>query len=618
MIIATSGHVDHGKTALIEALTGQHTAHLPEEKKRGMTIDLGYAYLPLDDGRVLGFIDVPGHAKFLSNMLAGLGGVDYAMLVVAADEGIMPQTDEHLTILSLLDFKQIMVVITKADKASESAVEALINTLKARYVALRQAPFFVTSTRTGQGIRELCQRLSGLDNDDTHKHPFRYAIDRTFTVKGAGTVVTGTAFSGHVKLDDMLYLSSQLAQPVRVKNIHAQNQVNVVGLAGERLALNLVGRESSQIQRGDWLFDSPHALACDRITVLLNPVVVLNASQPVHIYHAANHIMGKCTLLEGQRAQAGEQVLAELTLQQGLFLCAQDKLILRSGDNSHTVAGAKVVEIDSPVRHKRTPQRLSYLHRLVDAHSSGERIAAYLSQKSVSKAYLCWVEQLTAEQFYAQQQALGFHCVADFCFDEASRQALREQILASLMRYHEDNPDQIGVAKARLARMAAVKQPSAVMYYLIEQLLSEKALQQSRGWLHLPSHKIAFNAEETALWQQIHAEFCRQGQAIWVRDLANQFEQPEREMRNFLYKAGKLGYLTPVVRDRFFLTEEIERIAKLIKAHVQREGGISVNELRDALGFGRKLTVQLIEYYDKCGFLWRRGNRHVLRDGDLF
>ncbi|MBE2896996.1 selenocysteine-specific translation elongation factor [Pasteurellaceae bacterium HPA106] len=618
MIIATSGHVDHGKTALLEALTGKNTAHLPDEKKRGMTIDLGYAYLPLDDGRVLGFIDVPGHAKFLSNMLAGLGGVDYAMLVVAADEGIMPQTEEHLTILSLLDFKQIMVVITKADKASQSAVEALQVELKQRYAALRKSPFFVTSVRTGQGIRELSQRLSGLDNDDIHKHPFRYAIDRTFTIKGAGTVVTGTAFSGHVKVDDVLFLSSSSANPVRVKNIHAQNQVSVVGLAGERLALNLVGKESSQIQRGDWLFDSPNAFATDRITVLVNPVVALKASQDVHIYHAANHIVGKCTLLEAQCAAIGKKVLAELTLQQGLFLCAQDKLILRSADNSQTLAGAYVLETDSPTRYKRTPQRLQYLHQLVAAKSKMLRIAAYLQQKSMEKARLCWVEQLTSAQFYTYQQQLGFHCVNDFCFDEATGRRLRERLLESLAQYHQDNPDQLGVAKARLARMAAIKQPSAVMFYLIEQLLSEKALQQSRGWLHLPSHKIAFSTDEAVLWQKVHAEFVIHAQAIWVRDLANQFELPEREMRNFLYKAGKLGYLTPVVRDRFFLTEEIERIAKLIKAHIQREGGISVNELRDALGFGRKLTVQLIEYYDKCGFLWRRGNRHVLRDGDVF
>ncbi|MBE2894719.1 selenocysteine-specific translation elongation factor [Spirabiliibacterium falconis] len=618
MIIATSGHVDHGKTALIEALTGKNTAHLPEEKRRGMTIDLGYAYLPLDDGRILGFIDVPGHAKFLSNMLAGLGGVDYALLVVAADEGIMPQTEEHLTILTLLDFKQIIVAITKADKVHESAVEQCKRTLQQRYACLKDSPFFITSTLTGQGIEALRQRLSGLDNDNTHKNPFRYAIDRTFTVKGAGTVVTGTAFSGNIKCDDMLYLSSAMANPVRVKNIHAQNQVNVVGLAGERLALNLAGRESGQIQRGDWLFDTPHAFATDRITVLLTLAQGVNVSQPVHIYHAANHIVGKCTLLETQQAQQGEKVLAELILQQPLFLCAQDKLILRNADNSQTFAGAKVIEVDSPTRYKRSPARLAYLWKLVNADSQAARIALYLQHNSLEKQRLCWIEQLTSEQFYAYQQQLGFDCVQDFCFDVPTRLQLRQRIIESLAQYHHDNPDHLGVAKARLARIAAIKQPSAVMFYVIEQLLSEKAVQQSRGWLHLPSHKIAFNAEETALWQKVYAIFASQDHAIWVRDLASMLDLPEHEMRNFLYKAGKLGYLIPVVRDRFFLSEEIDRIAKLIKSHIQHHDGISVNELRDALGFGRKLTVQLIEYYDKCGFLWRRGNRHFLRDAEMF
>ena len=235
MIIVTSGHVDHGKTALLKALTGTSTAHLPEEKKRGMTIDLGYAYLPLEN-KVLGFIDVPGHEKFLSNMQAGLGGVHYAMLIVAADEGVATQTKEHLAILRQLQFHEIIVVITKADRTNSEQIESLIQEIKQNYSFLRDANYFVTSAETGQGINELRHYLANLPELSDTQKPFRYAIDRVFNVKGAGTVVTGTAFSGTVKVNDELYLST--GQKVRVKAIHAQNTSSEQGIAGQRLALN--------------------------------------------------------------------------------------------------------------------------------------------------------------------------------------------------------------------------------------------------------------------------------------------------------------------------------------------------------------------------------------------
>ena len=617
MIIVTSGHVDHGKTALLQALTGTHTAHLPEEKKRGMTIDLGYAYLPLKD-KILGFIDVPGHERFLANMLAGLGGIHYAMLIVAADEGVQAQTIEHLNILSLLQLQEIIVVITKADRADVQQIDALEQQLRQHYAILANSQFFVTSATTGQGIETLRDYLAQLPELSETEKPFRYAIDRIFTIKGAGTVVTGTAFAGKVAIDDELYLSN--GQKVRVKNIHAQNEQSTEGLAGQRLALNInLDFDRTLIERGDWLFSQPPAKATDRVTVWLENQIPLNESQPVHIYHAASHTTGKLTLLQQQKLAPQQQALAELILEQPLFLAHGDKIILRNSNSTAVLGGAKVIEIDSPKRHKRTEARFNYLRQLIQAETPEKRTALYLQNQAVEVEQLMWIEQLTNTQLDDILEKNGDIRFQSWCFNAEYRTQQTSKLLTALAQYHEQHPDQLGLGKARLYRIAALNQPEKLIHHFIDELLADNQLQQTRGWLHTADHKIQFNAQERALWQQVLEQFEQHnGQALWVRDLAGLLGQEESAMRNFLYKAGKLGYLTAVVKDRFFLTENIYATARLIKQLVADKEGISVNELRDALQFGRKMTVQLVEYFDRCGFLRRKGNIHVLRDADVF
>ncbi|MCW9715547.1 selenocysteine-specific translation elongation factor [Avibacterium sp. 21-594] len=617
MIIVTSGHVDHGKTALLRALTGTNADRLPEEKKRGMTIDLGYAYLPLQE-KTLGFIDVPGHEKFLSNMLAGLGGVHYAMLIVAADEGIQPQTAEHLAILRLLHFEKIIVVLTKADKASESQINGVKQSLIQQYPFLAESPFFITSAQTGQGIAELQHYLANLPELAERKKLFRYAIDRIFTIKGAGTVVTGTAFSGQVAINDELYLST--GQKVRVKNIHSQDSQAELGEAGQRLALNIqteVSREA--IQRGDWLFSQPPLSPTDRITIEVEAAQNLQESQAVHIYHAASRTTGKLTLLQAKQLAPQQKALAELILQEPLFLTYGDKLILRTGDAKSLLAGGKVVEIHSPKRYKRTEVRLNFLQNLLSAQHSAQRLSYYLQHRPMQLAELAWLEQMEEAQLSAlivDNQALAWQ---GWAFSQDYQQTQSDKLIETLANYHQQQPDQLGLSKARLYRIAAINQPETLIYHFIEKLLEQNKIQQTRGWLHLPEHKIRFNAEEQALWQKVLAHFeQQQGQALWVRDLANLLDLEESEMRNFLYKAGKLGYLTPIVRDRFMLTETLYAYARWIKAFILQNEEISVNQLRDELQWGRKMTVQLMEYFDRCGFLRRKGNVHLLRDRDLF
>ena len=591
MIFVTAGHVDHGKTALLEALTGTNTAHLPEEKKRGLTIDLGYAYMPYTDANgqaaVLGFIDVPGHQKFLSNMLAGLGGVDHALLVVSAEEGVKPQTVEHLTLLGLLHFRQITLIITKADRVEATKIETLINQIHQKFPQLTDAPYFVTSAYTGQGITELRDYLiAHAAASQLTEKPFRYAIDRVFSVKGAGVVVTGTAVSGTVHVGDSLYLSH--GEKVRIKAIHAQNQPSEQGVAGERLALNLANVEKAEMTRGDWLTALAPDFATDRITVRFQAQAPLKESNAVHLYHFASHTTAKFNLLSDKQAVKFSQGFAEIILDTPLHIAVGDKLILRSGDDQQTLAGAVVVEIDSPKRHKRTETRLAEVAQLASAQTPSAYAAVYLgsSQK--------WLYQA------------GF------------KQQLQAQLLEKMAAYHAEHQDQLGVTKARLYRMALLAQPEALANFLIDTLIEEKQLLQTRGWIHLPDHRIEFDAKELPIWQQIQPLFAATTQALWVREVAQALSLDETFTRNLLYKAGKLGYLIPIVKDRFLLSEQIAAFADLIRAFIAEHGEISVNQLRDESQYGRKLTVQLIEYFDRTGFLRRKGNVHLLRDQETF
>ncbi|KIX30989.1 translation elongation factor [Mannheimia haemolytica] len=615
MIICTAGHVDHGKTSLLQALTGTNTAHLPEEQKRGLTIDLGYAYLPIEND-ILGFIDVPGHQRFLSNMLAGLGGIQHALLVISAEEGIKPQTEEHLDILHLLNFQHIMIVITKADRAEETQISHLIEQVKTSYPFLAEAKTFVTSAKTQQGIEELKAHLIQLNQQHTQTHkPFRYAIDRVFNVKGAGVVVTGTTVAGKVSVGSELFLSN--GKKVRVKAIHAQNTPSETGVAGQRLALNIANVEKEEIKRGDWITELEPKFATDRITVQLTANQAFKENSIVHLYHFASHITGKLNLLEGQQAVKNQQFFAEVILDEPLHIAVGDKLIIRSGDDSLTLAGAEVLEIHSPKRHKRTEARLALVKNLAKTTACNDfatRLDLYLQNRAMDLSLLLWAEQCFAEDI----AKLGFDVSSKWLFNSDFKAQAQQRVLEKMAEYHLQHQDQIGVTKARLYRIALLDLPENLANQFIEDLVEQKALVNSRGWLHLPEHRIELNADELQIWQQIRPLFEATNQALWVRDIASQLSIDETQMRNLLYKVGKLGYLIPIVKDRFLLSEQIGQFATLIKDFIAQNGSISVNQLRDELQYGRKLTVQLIEYFDRSGFLRRKGDVHLLRDSETF
>ncbi|ANG91020.1 selenocysteinyl-tRNA-specific translation elongation factor SelB [Lelliottia amnigena] len=611
MIIATAGHVDHGKTTLLQAITGINADRLPEEKKRGMTIDLGYAYWPQPDGRVLGFIDVPGHEKFLTNMLAGVGGIDHALLVVACDDGVMAQTREHLAILQLTGNPQLTVALTKADRVDEARVDEVRHQI-ARVLGeygFDDAPVFVTVATEGRGIEALREHLTQLaSREQASHHRFRLAIDRAFTVKGAGLVVTGTALSGDVNVGDTLWLTG-VNKPMRVRGLHAQNQPAERASAGQRIALNIAGdAEKEQLNRGDWLLADAPPEPSERVVVSLHTLGALTQWQPVHIHHAASHVTGRVSLLEND--------LAELVFDTPLWLADNDRLVLRDISARETLAGARVVMLNPPRRGKRKPDYLQWLAALALAKGDDAALAVRLERGAVNLADFAWARQLNGEGLRQLTQQPGFIQAGNSLLSAPVAARWQRKVLTTLATYHEQHQDEPGPGRERLRRMALPMEDDALVLLLIEQMRESGVIQSHHGWLHLPDHKAGFTPDQEAIWQKAAPLFG--DEPWWVRDLARETGADEALMRQVLRHAAQQGLITAIVKDRYYRNDRIVTFASLIRELDQARGSTCAADFRDRLNVGRKLAIQILEYFNRIGFTRRRGNDHLLRDAMLF
>lgn len=611
MIIATAGHVDHGKTTLLQAITGVNADRLPEEKKRGMTIDLGYAYWPQPDGRVLGFIDVPGHEKFLSNMLAGVGGIDHALLVVACDDGVMAQTREHLAILQLTGNPQLTVALTKADRVEEARTDEVRQEVLAALseYGFKDVALFVTVATEGRGIDALRNHLQQIPSREQASHyRFRLAIDRAFTVKGAGLVVTGTALSGEVNVGDTLWLTG-VNKPMRVRGLHAQNQPVEQAHAGQRIALNIAGdAEKDQLNRGDWLLADAPPEPSERIIVSLQTHTPLTQWQPLHIHHAASHITGRVSLLEND--------LAELVFDSPLWLADNDRLVLRDISARETLAGARVVMLDPPRRGKRKPEYLQWLAALAQTRDDKSALDIHLERGAVDLAAFAWARQLSGEGLRLLTQEPGFIQAGNSLLNAPVAARWQRKVLSTLATYHEQHQDEPGPGRERLRRMALPMEDDALVLLLIENMRESGVIASHHGWLHLPEHKAGFTAEQDAVWQKVAALFG--DEPWWVRDLARETNTDEQLMRQVLRHAAQQGMIVAIVKDRYYRNDRIVAFANLIRELDQARGSTCAADFRDRLNVGRKLAIQILEYFNRIGFTRRRGNDHVLRDAQLF
>jgi selenocysteine-specific elongation factor len=614
MIVGTAGHIDHGKTALVKALTGVDADRLKEEKARGITIDLGYAYSDLGDGRQLGFVDVPGHERFVHNMLAGATGIDAALLVVSAAEGIKPQTVEHLQIVDLLGLDRGIVALSKADLANDdqilermAEIETLLST-----TSLKGAEIVPVSSLTGQGVAELKANLLALGESNKGTTGFaRLAIDRCFVLAGAGVVVTGTVHAGEIKVDDRLLLTPSGLE-ARVRSLHAQNREAKVGRAGERCALNLSGPRLSKdaVRRGDWVVSPELHAPTERIDVWLKLLASegqpLKHWSPVHVHLGAAHVMGRVALLEGNTLAPGEQGLAQLVLEEKVGALAGDRIILRDPSATRTIAGATIVDPFGPMRNRRTPRRLAELGALRESDDIVLPRLLRLEAGFVDLARFGLARNLKPAEVDRLVAAAAGTKLAGFGLLTETRAEASADLLEALKTYHTTNPDTPGLQPERLRLAMKKRWPQSVFRALLDPEVAAKKVVVDGAFLRLPGHSLKLGARDEALWQKISADLTRERfRPPRVRDFADTYEVPEADVRRLMRRLGQLGRVVEIAQDQYFLRPVVAEMIGIAHAFGAE---FTAAQFRDKLDNGRKVAILILEFFDRHGITVRRGD----------
>lgn len=645
MIVGTAGHVDHGKTALIHRLTGIDTDRLKEEKARGLTIEPGFAYPEVGDGVELGFVDVPGHVRFLHHMVAGSAGVDTVLLVVAADDGVMPQTVEHLQILTLLGLGRGLVALTKVDRVDAARRRQVREQIAALLAGtpLDGAPLLEVSSRTGEGVEALRDRLWTLAASQ-HAAPvqgrFRLAVDRVFTKSGAGVVVTGTAFAGRVHGGDTVRLEPS-GISARVRSLRRQHRDSDHARQGDRVALNLAGADVSRevVQRGDWVvaepLETPLSKRFDVDLHLLDTAHPLKHWSPVQVHLGVGRYNGRVALLEGQRLAPGERMLGQLILDEPAHACLGDRCVVRDPAAGITLGGGTVLEGDPPRRGQRRPERLAWLGALAECaanapleltpalreglHRRPDGIDLHALARNANVEVTALVEAVSAlggETLESRGQSRAFSAKAIA--------ALEARLLDTVATNHEREPSMLGTERARLIRQAMPELSEATGRQLLERLIAGGKLEAQGPFVALPGHHASLGEEDEALWARLEPLIASaRFQPPRVRDLAaNEGFEKERldeaRIRQVLTACARLGRLYQVRRDHFYPAATVAEMAAIVQSLEREHGRIRAAAFRDRIGTGRKLAIHILEFFDKVGYTRRIGDERVIRNAEMW
>ena len=629
IILGTAGHIDHGKTSLIKALSGIDADRLKEEKERGITIELGFAHMALPSGELLGIVDVPGHEKFVKNMVAGATGIDLVALVIAADEAVMPQTREHLEICQLLNIKHGLVVLTKIDMVEldwmELVKEDVSDFLSGTF--LEDAPIVGVSSVTGEGIDELIKVLDNLVQTIPEReigHFFRLPIDRVFTMKGFGTVVTGTTISGTLKLGDEVTIYPQ-GMESRVRGIQVHNRDTDQVRAGLRTAINLQGAEKAQIQRGNVLASKDTLRSSHMVDVILDlipsaPRKLKNRAK-VRFHAGTSEIMARVVLLDRDELDPGDRCFAQIRLDQPITVLQGDHYILRSYSPVQTIGGGKILNALPLKKRRFSDEILSDLGRLnkgnpldkvelfirMGRFHGAERGDLQFQTNSSKKGLEDALGRLSAQKKITQYHAeSGAYIHADF-LEKAT-----QEITSMLTAYHQEFPLKVGLAKEELKSKTIGSLNIKLFNFIINRLIQEKTIVQEKEVVHLKEHKVVLAEDQEKIRQQIEDAYIKGGlQPPYFKELKEQFTRGDS--KEVLEVMVKEGHLIKVKEDLFFHHTAIEKLKNKLVAFLKENGEINTPQFKEMTGTSRKYTIPIIEYFDRAHVTVRVGDNRVLR-----
>ncbi len=633
VIIGTAGHVDHGKTLLVKALTGIDTDRLAEEKKRGITIELGFAHLDFDDGSQAGIVDVPGHEKFIKNMLAGAGGIDLAMLVVAADEGFMPQTVEHLGILSLLGIRDGLTVITKCDMVDPEWVDMVREDVAAQTAGtfLEGKPVHAVSARTGEGLAALKENLRELVRQASEKNlraPFRLPIDRVFSVDGFGTVVTGTLIEGAIQVGDPAEVLPT-GFTARVRNLQVHGADVPAAFAGQRVAVNLAGTKKSDLTRGDTIAKPGSVRKSLMLDVKLQNLknsqrTILTGSQ-VHLYHGSSVRLSKVVLLDRDALQPGESCYAQLRMTEELASKCGDRFVVRFYSPLETIGGGVVLDV-CPPRRKRGDKRVLEELAIRESGSGDQRLLQAVANAGTALPPL---EKLAAELSREPEElegALGALCASGKALEPLPGRYLAGSVFDGIWsscrelldKYHKQNPLHAGMKAAELRQKLFKNTEQAVSDALLAALVREGKLKAAADRYALADFSVHLTKKQSGIRDRLLQTYRKAGlETPGLDEIYGLFSPAEqsdcKQVVESLVSGGGLVMLTPqICVHREIYGDACRQLAE----HFAGQDTLTLAEFRDKLGTSRKYALALLEYWDKTKVLKKDGD--LRRTGPAF
>ena len=630
MIVATAGHIDHGKSTLVKALSGVDTDRLPEEKARGISIDLGFAYLAVPKTPVIGFVDVPGHERFVRNMLAGVCGIDYVMLVVAADDGVMPQTIEHLSIVQLLGISKGVAVLTKTDRVTAERVNEVRQQVCELLQRAALAAFEIVecSVLAQHGVNALRERLAQAARD-THRNDFegrsfRFAIDRSFSIVGSGTVVTGTVFNHQVQVGERFTLTPS-GQSVRVRGIQQNGAAVTQANAGERCALNLAGVSAHECGRGDWVVASALHAPTSRLdvslTVLSSERQALSHWSEVHLHVGTTEVIARVAIDRGGSIQPDSTGHARLVLNQPIACLNGDRLIVRDQSAQRTLGGGVVLDPFAPVKVRNKVLRQTELAAFAQREPvrALSALLACHDETGVDLEHFARSFNLTDGTVAAMLTSLHALVIAKapmYALLEASVERLGARLTAALQQHHQAQPQAAGLGLKELRLQSAPNMKAGVFAGFVRYLATGQTIILSGAMVELAAHRSSAHAADQSMWQKIQPTLAAMGpKGLTAAELAQAAGLKTLVVNDMLHRKLKQGELFRVSSERFYTRANFIHFATLARQLVLESPTQTfiAAQFRDRAGVNRTLAIEILEVLDRLGVTQRVGDTRKLR-----